>query len=56
MKRNYLFVVIMVIGFWSCSKKITKKIPESNVPKSELAQFLVWTILPISISACHLQM
>ncbi|MFN5089004.1 MAG: hypothetical protein ACK5F6_03255, partial [Bacteroidota bacterium] len=40
MKRNYLFVVIMVIGFWSCSKKITKKIPDSNVPKSELAQFV----------------
>jgi hypothetical protein len=40
MKRNYLFVVIMVIGFFSCSKKITRKTPESNVPKSELAQFV----------------
>ena len=40
MKRNYLFMVIMVIGFCSCSKKITRKIPESNVPKSELAQFV----------------
>jgi len=26
--------------FFSCSKKITRKTPESNVPKSELAQFV----------------